>query len=611
MPGVVGIVADRITGQHRVALEAMVKCMEHEASYVSGTYVNEGMGVGLGWTSHKGSFCESSPAWNEEGDVCLLFTGEHFGKHQNVMAELRSRGHQCEAPTASYLVHLYEEQGLRPFLLGLNGWFSGMLLDFRDSSAILFNDRYGLKRVYYHERPDILYFASEAKSLLRVLPELRRLDTRSVGEFFAIGSTLQNRSLFSGVSLLPGGSQWSCLRGRVVKKAAYFSADMWEGQQILSGDEYYEKLKATVATVIPRYFDGEARVGVSLTGGVDSRLVMAWARCAPGSLTCYTFGGCYRESIDVGVAREVARLCGQPHDVIPIGNEFLAGFPSLAEKTVYLTDGAMDVSGSPDLFANRIARGIAPVRLTGNYGGEILRGVVAFKPLPIDERLFEPSLASSIRAAVETYKTEMQPRTLSFVAFKQVPWHHYARLCLEESQLTLRSPYLDNDLVSVVFQAPPELLKSNDLFFRLIADGNPILSTIGTDRGVRFRSLPVLREVRRLYQELLFKAEYAYDYGMPNPLVKFDRAMAPLRLERLFLGRHKFYHFRIWYRDTLGGYVREVLLDPRTRSRPYLEGRRIEDMVRSHIGGLENHTYPIHRLLSSELIQRQLIERDW
>ena len=81
------------------------------------------------------------------------------------------------------------------------------------------------------------------------------------------------------------------------------------------------------------------------------------------------------------MARQVATPCGQPHQVIRVGEEFLARFPTYAERTVYLTDGCADVSRSPDLYVNEAARQIAPVRMTGNYGGEVLRRVRAFKPV--------------------------------------------------------------------------------------------------------------------------------------------------------------------------------------------------------------------------------------
>ncbi len=109
-------------------------------------------------------------------------------------------------------------------------------------------------------------------------------------------------------------------------------------------------------------------------------------------------------------------------------------------------------------------------------------------------------------------------------------------------------------------------------------------------------------------REFSFKAEYAYDYGMPNWLARLDGAVRPLHLERLFLGRHKFNHFRVWYRDALGPYVREILLDPRTLKRPYVNGPGLEKAVRDHLAGRANHTTEIHRLLTTELAQRRFAD---
>ena len=108
----------------------------------------------------------------------------------------------------------------------------------------------------------------------------------------------------------------------------------------------------------------------------------------------------------------------------------------------------------------------------------------------------------------------------------------------------------------------------------------------------------------RAYLEVTFKAEYEYDYGMPQWLAQLDHLFSGLRLERLFLGKHKYYHFRVWYRDTLSQYVREILLDARTLSRPYLKRNTVEAVVRGHLKGNRNYTREIHKMLTLELLHR-------
>ena len=203
---------------------------------------------------------------------------------------------------------------------------------------------------------------------------------------------LQNRSLFSGISLLPGGSAWVFAPGQPGRKEVYFSRRVWEVQEPLSGTEFREQLNATFPHVLQKYLGGQNQIGMSLTGGLDGRMIMAWANRPAESLPCYTFGGIYRDCTDVRVARRVARACQQPHQVIPVNGAFLRDFPALAEKAVYASDGAMDVTGAVELYVNKIAKGIAPVRLTGNYGSEMVRRNVAFKPGPPEKGLFEPDL---------------------------------------------------------------------------------------------------------------------------------------------------------------------------------------------------------------------------
>jgi len=603
VPGIVGLVTSMPRDRAEAQLLRMLERLRHEPFYATGTWIDEALGVYVGWTVRKGSFADGMLLRNERGDVVLVFSGEEFPE-PGTARRLTERGHALDPTGPSYLAHLSEEDPSFP--AGLNGRFHGLLTDRTRGTATLFNDRYGMHRVYYHASPDAVYFAAEAKAILAVRPELRRLDPQALGEFVACGCVLENRTLFEGIHVLPGASSWTFRRGTVEAKRSYFEPREWEEQPLLDEGPYYRQLRETFARNLPRYFDGPEPVGVSLTGGLDTRMIMAWRRPPPGSQPCYTFGGTFRDCRDVVVARRVARACRQPHEVISVGHQFLSRFPYYAERAVYLTDGCVDVSRSPDLYINEKAREIAPVRMTGNYGGEVLRRVRAFKAVEPLPRLFGPDLMRDVRRAGETYDSLLRGHPLSFAVFKQAPWHHYGLLALEETQVALRSPYLDNDLVRTVFRAPASVLTNNDVCLRLIAEGDPVLRQIRTDRGIG--ATGVSAAASRALLEFLFKAEYAYDYGMPQWVARIDHVLSGLHLERLFLGRHKFHHFRIWYRDVLPRYVRDMLLDPRTLSRPYIERKGLEAVVDGHLKGGRNYTTEIHTVLTLELLHRLLLE---
>jgi len=611
MPGIVGLITKKASAQAKAELRAMVETLRHRSNDVSGTWVDEAAGIYVGWVCRQGSFADEMPLWNERKDRVLIFSGEEYPE-PGTPARLKASGHELEAGKPSYLVHLSEEDGAFP--RGLNGRFHGLLVDRASGTATLFNDRYAMHRVYYSETSDAFYFAAEAKAILTVRPELRAVDARGLGEFVSCGCVLENRTLFQNIFALPPGSAWVFRNGRLENKGTYFQPKEWEEQTPLAAEAYYKELREVFSRNLTRYFNGGERIGISLTGGLDTRMIMAWWKGEPQSLPSYTFGGPFRDCQDVIIARKVAEICRQPHQLIPVGKEFLSRFAEYAQRTVYLSDGCATVNRAADLYANEIATEIAPVRMTGNYGSEILRRLRAFTPATPARGLFQPDFVSYINLAKETYVKHLDGHAVSFTAFRQAPWYQYGLLALEQTQLTLRSPFLDNDLVRTAFRAPNSSMPKSDIFeenedcARLIADGNPALQRLRTDRGLGGAPGSWTTPMVRTFQEFTFRAEYAYDYGMPQWLVRMDHAFSALHLERLFLGRHKFCHYRVWYRDALSAYIQEMLLDSRSLSRPYVERGVVESMVRKHVNGEGNYTTEIHRLLTLELQHRIFVD---
>lgn len=605
MPGIVGVISKANRDTANLQVRKMVAALCHESFYSTGTWTDENCRVSIGWTARKNSFCDRMPLRNETGDAVLVFSGEEYPE-PDIARRLKAEGHQFGAEGPEYLVHLYERDASFP--AGLNGRFHGMLADRNRGTAMLFNDRFGMHRLYYRETNDAFYFATEAKAILAVCAESRRIDQRSLGEFVSCGAVLENRTLFEGIRLLPPGSSWVFRNGTLEQKGNYFLPAEWEEQEELEPEAYYKELRAAFVGNLPRYYSGDERIGMSLTGGLDTRMILACRRPEPGSLPCYTFGSMFHENQDVRVARTVAEVCGQSHEVLTAGREFLSRFGHYAERAVYLTDGCVDVGRAPDLYLNELAREVAPARMTGLYGGEILRGVRAFKPGEPAAGLFQPELLTEILRTKETFAEIASRNPVSFTAFQQGPWYLTGSLALEQTQLTMRSPFLDNDFVRTVFRSPKAALADTAISWRLIADGYAALASIATDRGL-LKGGGMASTARARALEFSFKAEYAYDSGMPQWLAKIDHAFAPLHLERMFLGRHKPFHFRLWYRDYLAGYVQEMLLDERALTRPYVERKGLEAVVRGHVNGSGNFTGEINKVLTLELLHRIFLDQ--
>ena len=306
MPGIVGLITKLPKKDAEAQLFRMVETLRHESFYVlTGRWSNERLGVYVGWMERKDSFADGMPLHSKRHDLTLVFSGEDFPE-SGVGLRWEQYGETTEAKKPSYLVDQAEEDS--DFPLRLNGRFHGLLANLATGTATLFNDRYGMHRIYYHEAKEAFYFAAEAKAILAVRPELRALDPRGLAEFISCGCTLKNRSIFRDIHVLPPASAWTPATRPWEERKSYFDPRQWEEQSILDAEQYYRQLREVFSNNLSRYFGTQEKIGVSLTGGLDSRMIMSRHQAEPGSLPCYSSAARFAIARIVTTARKVARL---------------------------------------------------------------------------------------------------------------------------------------------------------------------------------------------------------------------------------------------------------------------------------------------------------------
>lgn len=612
MPGITGIITKQTIGDEKARVSSMLNCMLHESFYTYGTYLNSEQGFFIGYSAIKNAFADCMPIYNEAKDIVLFLTGECYHDQSEINALLK-RGHNFNPENASYLVHQYEEQGEEIFK-NLNGWFNGILLDLQYSKAILFNDRYGIRRIYCYENNKFFAFASEAKSLLKVFPELREISFQSVGEFLTYDCVLANRTYFPKINLLPACSAWTFKKGRATKKT-YLDMAVLENQPKMQQDQFYEELATTFQSILPRYFTG-GPVGIGVTGGLDTRVIMACRDAAPGQLPCYTFGGTYRDIFDMRIAPKVAAVCGQPHTALILDDEkLLKDYPSQVEKATYISDGLEGTDKVDVINFNRMARDIAPVRMTGKYGSQVLKGLFGFDARPPYMNIINKDFAQYFDMAYKTTVEIKKGNELTFLLQSAIPWWWNAFVTLESSQIEVRSPFLDNDLIKVVYRAPS--LPSNfgiQFELDLIAKSKPELMrvpTTGTYGGNALWPIPVL--VKNLIK-ILGICDKVYirerlPYNMTHFIARMDKLIiTPLHLDRLVMGFADFRRYRRWFRDELADYLRDILLSEKTLNRPYWNRNQLTKIVNDHINGKGTYLREIRKVLQVELAHRVLLE---
>jgi len=587
----------------------MLATMRHEPFYTTGDAAVPELGVWAGWVAHENSFADHQVFQNRPKDVALFFAGECF-----IEAGTRTRLKQSGRDFANdgeCLIQLYEEQG-ESFFGGLNGLFSGLLVDRRQKKVFLFNDRYGMERIYWHETADAFYFASEAKALLAVLPAVREFDPEGTTQFLTFGSTLDGRTLFRGVRLLPGGSLWQFAGSQRVQ-GRYFSPSVWEARPVLEPGDFEAKFSETFNKILPAYFATPGNIGIALTGGLDTRMIMA---CRPQDArrqTCYTFAGQADDTtLDDKIAARVAAACGLEHHLLRLRPDFFGDFAAQADRTVYITDGTSGVLGAHEIYFHRQARALSAWRLTGNFGSEVLRGVSTFKPLRLTPELFSPDQASRIAATTSQlagHRERTHPDT--FAGTKEIPWNLFGSVAAGRSQVTFRTPYLDNEIVSLAYQMPEPLRRSSLAAARFIHANSPAMGEIPTDRGFTGHNSGPVFWARRIFAEVTFKMDYYYNEGLPRRMSALDPAFKCFAARTRLAGTHKYLHYSRWFRRELAPFVRQSLDGPLAGGEGFWNAGFVRQMAKQHISGRKNHSPEIGAVLTLEAVARLLVNRNW
>lgn len=352
-------------------------------------------------TGHTGGGLEAAMS----GAISLFLMGETYNAQELERAwACGARADGTGGTRARTLLGLYLEHGLRP-LCELNGAFVLGVWDTRVATLHVMTDRLGLGKVYYASLPGGVLFASEVKSLVAHAGVSRTVDLGGLAHLLALGHPLNDRTLYEAVRFLPGGAMLTYCAGKPLVISRY-----WEPSYATPADghrlgDYADGLARRLEAAVGRCIEGEQRIGVPLSGGLDSRTVLGCVRrLRPHDAVCTVSIG-HRHARDVVYGRRLARVCSTQHQFVPFTAESWMGQRADA---VWLTDGMAVGHGWP-LLLKATALGTCERVLTG-FLGDILLGYALMKP-PIDATDLEDVGLAAFRA----YNTVFQDADLAML----------------------------------------------------------------------------------------------------------------------------------------------------------------------------------------------------
>jgi asparagine synthase (glutamine-hydrolysing) len=604
MPGIFGFISvSQAQRQPEDTLRAMMEGLRHQkvASNVQITLADNDLYVGI--TEPLRTTLSQSVITSEDARVTIVLTGDCIPP-LGTSSQLQIEGHRSENKDNEWLLRCYEDAP-EAFFENLNGLFSGVLIDRRRRIVFLFNDRYGMERLYVYEVSGTVFFASEAKAILAVAPNTRAFDAQGVAQYLAFGCTIGERSLFQGIRILPGGSLWRW-DNRLLTKSSYFSPNAWEQQESLAFPVFIDELQSLLLRIVPHYCRAPSPLGVSLTAGLDTRMIMSALPADRDNLLCFTYSGEDRDPLDAHIAAQIAAACGLKHYCLRIDQSFFRDFGTWVDQTVRATDGYFGVTGAHEIYFSRRANSLAPLRLTGNFGSELLRGASTFKPIHLAPGLLAPEIAGAVANGSQNAAL-FSSHPVTFAAFKEAPWNLFGNMAAGRSEIGFRTPYLDNAFVALAYRKPRGSVIAQEACSTVVRRSNPQLAAIPTDMAWLGSSATSTAWVRRLAAKTAFKLDYLNNEGFPSALAPAEPLFHALMKSSGLLGLHKHLHYRSWFRGPLAPFIRERLTDPSVGRSAFWNARFIERMADHHIRGRKNFVNEINAVLTLQSVEQQLL----
>jgi asparagine synthase (glutamine-hydrolysing) len=366
----------------QLLLEAQLKSIEHRGPDDSGTYLDNGVGLGMCRLAIVEIAAGKQPATDAAEQIHIVWNGEIYN-YRELRAELEGRGIHCrDSSESEVVINLYLEFGL-DFINKLNGMFAIAIHDSRDNSLHLIRDRMGKKPLWISQLNDgTLLFASEVRALMLARPD-RTLRTEMIAEVMQYGYINSPNSAFNEIHQVPPASVTSWSDGKTTT-ATYWTAD-FDSKIDISYEDALEVTKELIEAAVSRRLISERPLGSFLSGGYDSTVVTAYmAKLMKEKVQTYSIGFHSEAFNEAHHARQVANYLGTNHH-----EEILSPDPALViEKISHVLDQPFaDSSIVPTYLLAKFARENLIVALGGDGGDEVFGGYDRYLATPVMQNL--------------------------------------------------------------------------------------------------------------------------------------------------------------------------------------------------------------------------------
>ena len=394
MCGIAGFAGWRLAPDAASAsVKAMCDAITHRGPDDWGSFVAEGVALGMRRLSIIDVGGGHQPIGNEDGTIQIVFNGEIYNHHA-LRATLEARGHTFRTRSdTEAIVHGYEEWG-DDVVQQLRGMFAFAIWDAPKRRLFVARDRVGIKPLAYWEHAGGLAFCSEVRSLVALDRFSPVVSEDAVVQFLAFGYVPSPLTIFEGVRKLPPGHRlsWTAPGGVAVER-------YWQPQrpEVLKVDEQEAigELRRLLDDAVQSHLESEVPLGAFLSGGLDSSTVVAiMAKHSSRQVRTFSIGFGEIAFNEAPHARAVAEALGTSHTELIVHPDVDALFDGLVGA---FDEPFGDSSAIPTYLVAELARRDVTVSLSGDGGDELFGGYTRYL-----DALSRPAWPAPVRALSST-----------------------------------------------------------------------------------------------------------------------------------------------------------------------------------------------------------------
>ena len=362
---------DRRAPVERRELEAMAGTIRHRGPDDEGYHLDGPVGLGFRRLSIIDLSGGHQPMSDKDETTWVVFNGEIYN-FPELRKELEGFGHVFRTRSdTEVIVHGYKQWG-DEVLNRLNGMFGLALWDARRRRLLVARDALGIKLVYYRASGDSLWFGSEIRPVIATMEERPEADPEALSLFLQYRFTPSPFTALRGVYKLAPGTKLVAQDGKYETSRWYnFSPKPFAPAK--SAAEAGEELLALYRQAIRRQLMSDVPLGLLLSGGIDSALLLALMNENGNEWHSYTVG--YGESFaddELADAEDTARILKSKHAGVRISQNVFER--ELSNIVNFLEEPIATSSVVPMYFVCQRARQDVKVGLVGQGPDELFGG---------------------------------------------------------------------------------------------------------------------------------------------------------------------------------------------------------------------------------------------